>query len=60
MNWDIITTIVVPLLVGLVPAIISFYSARYQANKSLESEIKKIKEQHNFEMRKIKADLMPK
>lgn len=56
MELDIFSVVIVPLLVGIVPAIISFYSARHQATKSLETEIKKIQEQHKLEMEKLKAE----
>lgn len=50
--------IVIPLLVAIVPAVItsviSFLIARYQAKKALETEIQKIKELQTFEIEKLK------
>lgn len=55
---DVFTMIVIPLLVAIVPAVItsviSFLIARYQAKKALETEIQKIKELQTFEIEKLK------
>ncbi|MEH7023640.1 hypothetical protein [Priestia megaterium] len=51
----------VQLAVAIVPAIIAYFTARYQANSSLKTvkeqqtaELEKLKEQHNSDMQKLK------
>ncbi|MGG1292030.1 hypothetical protein ABE218_11875 [Bacillus smithii] len=58
---DVLTSIVIPLVVGIVPAFISFLGARYQANSALQTvkeqqqaELQKLKEQHNVDLQKLR------
>jgi hypothetical protein len=58
---DVWTTVVVPLLAGILPAIISYLGARYQANSALQvakeqqaTELQKLKEQQQAELEKLK------
>ncbi|WP_454871200.1 hypothetical protein [Priestia megaterium] len=58
---DILITIVLPLIIGIVPAIISYFAAKYQSMISLQiakdqqnTALQTLKEQQNAEMQKIK------
>ncbi|MED4884004.1 hypothetical protein [Bacillus smithii] len=58
---DVLTSIVIPLVVGIVPAFISFLGARYQANSALQTvkeqqqaELQKLKEQHSVDLQKLR------
>lgn len=58
-NTEIVSTVVIPLLLAIVPAtissVISFLIARSQSNKALETEIQKLKVLQQNELEKIKA-----
>lgn len=58
---DVWTTVVVPLSVGILPAVISYLGARYQANSALQvakeqqaAELQRLKEQQHAELEKLK------
>ncbi|MGG3920280.1 hypothetical protein ABEV38_18255 [Parageobacillus thermoglucosidasius] len=58
---DVLTSIVIPLVVGIIPAFISYLGARYQANSALQTvkeqqqaELQKLKEQQSIELQKLR------